>query len=103
MSEFCPAALTRTLADGQEQVPGKRVGVWGFKPQAIKYPSHLLQPLSHLSQYHKIKDGFLNQDLPKLKIGGQNDDFFLKPQSYAMACYAVKNSWSVWTQFMHLD
>lgn len=52
----------------------------------------------------KIKHGFLNQDLPKLKTGEQNDDFFvLKPQSYAMACYAVKNSWSVWTQFMHLD
>lgn len=51
----------------------------------------------------KIKDGFLKQDLPKLKTGEQNNDFFFKPQSYAMACYAVKNSWSVWTQFMHLD
>lgn len=30
MSEFCPAVSTRTLANDQEQVLGKRVGVWWF-------------------------------------------------------------------------
>ena len=34
---FCPTASTRTLADGQEQVPDKRAGVWWFYPQAIKH------------------------------------------------------------------
>lgn len=97
-----PTASTRILADGQEQVPGEGVSFWWFQPPAIKYISHsTFEPAQLMPQ--KLEMSFLHWDLSKLKTGEWNDDCFFRLLRYAIACYAVKDSWSIWTQFMYLD